>query len=218
MQEVETFIKNNAPGSLYGEWAKKEECWTLLKESDIEINIAELKSDLIDSKSPIRKSLSDEDVNRKIIDQEIALIRSISPTNWEIIERWGSKTGLLSQYLQDIALNLSVSIKNNRSISENLRTKGISILELVVHDAPELLESEQHEEESRTEGKTKSNSIINEKIILKMIEWDSRVKILTANQRSYLTDFAYGLKKTNSFHEKNIRIYLEKLKAAGFKE
>ncbi len=27
-----------------------------------------------------------------------------------------------------------------------------------------------------------------------MIEWDSRVKILTVNQRSYLTDFAYGLK------------------------
>lgn len=218
MEEVETFIKNNAPGSLYGEWAKKEECWIMLKESDIEISVDELKSDFIDSKSPIRKSLSDDDVNQKIINQEIALIKSISPANWEIIERWGAKTGLLSQYLQDIALNLSVSIKNNRSISENLRKKGISILELVVHDAPELLESEQPEEESETRKKTKSNSKINEKLILKMIEWDSRVKILTVNQRSYLTDFAYGLKKTNSFHEKNIKIYLEKLKVEGFKE
>lgn len=218
MEEVETFIKNNAPGSLYGEWAKKEECWIMLKECDIEINVVELKSDFIDSKSPIRKSLSDDDVNQKIINQEIALIKSISPANWEIIERWGAKTSLLSKYFQDIALNLSVSIKNNRSISENLRTKGISILELVVHDAPELLESEHTEEESDTKVKTKSNSKINEKLILKMIEWDSRVKILTVNQRSYLTDFAYCLKKINSFHEKNIRIYLEKLKAAGFKE
>jgi len=138
----------------------------MLKESDIEISVDELKSDFIDSKSPIRKSLSDDDVNQKIINQEIALIKSISPANWEIIERWGAKTGLLSQYLQDIALNLSVSIKNNRSISENLRKKGISILELVVHDAPELLESEQPEEESETR-KTKSNSKINEKLILK---------------------------------------------------
>jgi len=31
MIEVEQFIKNNAPGALYGEWAKKEECWTQVK-------------------------------------------------------------------------------------------------------------------------------------------------------------------------------------------
>lgn len=218
MEEVETFIKNNAPASLYGEWAKKEECWTMLKESDLKINVDEIKTDFIDIKSPIRESLSDDDVNQKIINQEIALIKSVSAENWEIIERWGSKTGLLSQYLLDIALNLSVSIKNNRSISENSRTKGISILDLVVHDAPELLESEHTEEESEPRKKIEFNSKINEQLIVKMIEWDSRVKILTVNQRSYLADFAYGLKKTNSFHEKNIRIYLEKLIVAGFKE
>ena len=31
MIEVEQFIKLNAPGALYGEWAKKEECWLSLK-------------------------------------------------------------------------------------------------------------------------------------------------------------------------------------------
>jgi hypothetical protein len=217
MEEVETFIKNNAPGSLYGEWAKKEECWNLLKESDIEINNKDLKPDFIDSKTPIRKSLSNDDINQKIINQEIALIKSITSDNWEIIERWGAKTGQLTQYLQDIALNLSVSIKNKRNISENLRTKGIYILELVVHDAPELLESKQSEKESETRKKSESNTSINEKLILRMVEWDSRVKILTVNQRSYLTDFAYGIKKLNAFHEKNIGLYLEKLKIAGFK-
>jgi hypothetical protein len=32
MIEVEQFIKKNAPGALYGEWAKKEECWVKVKE------------------------------------------------------------------------------------------------------------------------------------------------------------------------------------------
>ncbi|RNL75237.1 abortive phage resistance protein [Sinomicrobium pectinilyticum] len=32
MIQVEQFIKKNAPGALYGEWAKKEECWLRLKE------------------------------------------------------------------------------------------------------------------------------------------------------------------------------------------
>ncbi len=31
MVDVEDFIKSNAPGALYGEWAKKEECWIMLK-------------------------------------------------------------------------------------------------------------------------------------------------------------------------------------------
>ena len=55
-------------------------------------------------------------------------------------------------------------------------------------------------------------------LIAKMVEWDSRVKVLSSNQRSYVSDFAYGLKKINSFHEKNLLIYYEKLKAAGFNE
>jgi hypothetical protein len=33
MIEVEQFIKKNAPGALYGEWAKKEECWISVKNS-----------------------------------------------------------------------------------------------------------------------------------------------------------------------------------------
>ncbi|MFW5871809.1 MAG: AIPR family protein, partial [bacterium] len=34
METVEDFIKSNAPGALYGEWAKKEECWNAIKEAD----------------------------------------------------------------------------------------------------------------------------------------------------------------------------------------
>jgi len=33
MVQVEQFIKGNAPGALYGEWAKKEECWLQVKNS-----------------------------------------------------------------------------------------------------------------------------------------------------------------------------------------
>ena len=32
MIKIEEYVKNSAPGSLYGEWAKKEECWIGLKE------------------------------------------------------------------------------------------------------------------------------------------------------------------------------------------
>lgn len=52
----------------------------------------------------------------------------------------------------------------------------------------------------------------------KMVEWDSKLKILTENERSYLADFAYGLKKLNSFHKKNIERHLMTLLKSGYKQ
>jgi mRNA-degrading endonuclease YafQ of YafQ-DinJ toxin-antitoxin module len=218
MEDVESFIKNNAPGSLYGEWAKKEECWVMLKESNIEIQTEGIKSDFFDSNSVIRKSLSGDDVNQKLINQELALIKSISADKWKVIEQWGANTGSLSQYQQNISLNISVALRNRRMISDKQRQKGISIIELVVHDSPELLESEPTEVIGESNKTAEAKRKVDNKTVLKMIEWDSRVKILSDKQRSYLTDFAYGLKKINGFHEKNIRIYLEKLIIAGFND
>lgn len=42
MIQIEQFIKQNAPGALYGEWAKKEECWLALKnQKTFEISLDE---------------------------------------------------------------------------------------------------------------------------------------------------------------------------------
>lgn len=35
MVQVEQFIKGNAPGALYGEWAKKEDCWLQMKNNKL---------------------------------------------------------------------------------------------------------------------------------------------------------------------------------------
>jgi hypothetical protein len=61
-----------------------------------------------------------------------------------------------------------------------------------------------------------SNVRIDELILRRMYEWDSTAKILSINERSYIADFAWGLKKLNSFHEKNIKRHLETLSKKGF--
>lgn len=60
-------------------------------------------------------------------------------------------------------------------------------------------------------------TVINEILMRKMFEWDSIAKILSFKERAYIADFAWGLKKLNSFHEKNIRRHLEILINNGFK-
>ena len=57
---------------------------------------------------------------------------------------------------------------------------------------------------------------INESLMRKMFEWDSNAKTLSLNERTYIADFAWGLKKINSFHENNIRRHLKTLVSKGF--
>ena len=58
---------------------------------------------------------------------------------------------------------------------------------------------------------------IDELTMRKMFEWDSKVKILSNKERTYIADFAWGLKKSNNFHEKNIKKHLQTLLKNGFK-
>lgn len=54
-------------------------------------------------------------------------------------------------------------------------------------------------------------------ILRQMVEWDSRMRILSHGERGYLADLAYELKPLNAFHKKNAEKYLQTLLKAGFK-
>lgn len=58
---------------------------------------------------------------------------------------------------------------------------------------------------------------ITDLLLRKMVEWDAVHKVLSIKQNAYVADFAFGLKKLNSFHIKNIKTHLEKLHNKGFK-
>jgi len=62
----------------------------------------------------------------------------------------------------------------------------------------------------------KQKQIIDESLLIKMIEWDSKKKILSINEIKYLTEFAYGFKKLNAFHENIVKRHLQSLINAGF--
>ena len=50
MVEVENYIKANAPGSLYGEWAKKEDCWEELKRQKWDFELSSIENDFENSR------------------------------------------------------------------------------------------------------------------------------------------------------------------------
>lgn len=57
---------------------------------------------------------------------------------------------------------------------------------------------------------------INLNILRQMVEWDSRMKILSTGERAYLADLAYELKPLNEFHKTNAEKHLKTLLKSGF--
>ncbi len=57
---------------------------------------------------------------------------------------------------------------------------------------------------------------INLSVLRQMVEWDSKMKILSQGERSYIADLAYQLKPFNEFHKKNAEKHLKTLLKSGF--
>jgi hypothetical protein len=53
--------------------------------------------------------------------------------------------------------------------------------------------------------------------MVKMVVWDSKMKVLSPKEIKYISDFAYGFSKLNAFHENIIRRHLQTLINKGFK-
>ena len=94
-------------------------------------------------------------------------------------------------------------------------TKGIAPSVKEIQLASNYFKQETSEKAS-SEKTNLSVPAINLNVLKQMVEWDSRMKILTQGQRTYLADFAYELKTLNSFHKSNAEGYLKTLMKAGF--
>jgi hypothetical protein len=143
MVKIEAFIKKNAPGSLYGEWAKKEECWEQIKKENFDLDIATVKNDMQDAKkNSQRKKMTEEQSEAIQIKDETERIKAISPKLWQSIEEWGRATSLLTSNQQAAAWNISLRLRNNSKLLDYERTNGVKILEIVIGNSPELLSQE----------------------------------------------------------------------------
>jgi hypothetical protein len=214
MSKIEDYVKTKAPGSLYGEWAKKEECWNAIKNESFEIDLESLKSDLENKLSEKRKKLTEDEVESQLIQAEVDFIKSIPIAKWLEISKIGLEIEDMTQHLKDRAINIQSSLRLNKQLSENQRKDAIKIIENILASSPNFFD--EASEPSRM-LEAKSNNKINTDLLTKMVVWDTKAKVLSAKELQYIADFAYGLKTLNDFHEKNIKRHLSRLQDAGFK-
>ena len=66
-------------------------------------------------------------------------------------------------------------------------------------------------------SKSSDRKVLSDLDLRKMVEWDARNKVLSENQREYISNFAYGFKVPNENHQLILKKYLTTLEGAGFK-
>lgn len=216
MVKIESFIKSNAPGSLYGEWAKKEECWNSMKNFDFKVDLTVLKDDIINKLSSERNKISNEDTLNAEIEESVKLLKSVHYKTWKKIEKWGNETGKLSQYQRDIAAKLSTKVRNDQSLSEIERKHGESILELVSEKNPELFfDMEDFFDEDK---KKKNNEIdITMKLVEKIVLWDKKNKKLDSYKYRYMVDILEGKRTLTERNKYIVSLNLKAIQRYGFR-
>lgn len=216
MLQIEEFIKKNAPGSLYAEWAKKEDCWLEIKKQDFTIDVESIKTDLEDIKNPSsRKKVSDEDAVQNQIAAEWEKIKSIPGQIWHKIEEWGKITDILSVQQQSVAWNMPGRIRKNSKISDYERASALRIIDVVIEHAPEILLEIDNIEVAQTHDKNE-NSDLTIETIKRMVEWDKKNKRLKDHHFKYMLDIVNGKSPLTEQAKKYIGMNLSLLKKHGF--
>jgi len=216
MVKAENYIKNNAPGALYGEWAKKEECWNQLKEQDFKIDYEQsLKQDFIDLKNALqRKRKSDEETDQVQIQEDIDKIKSVPYKIWRKIEDWGRTTEMLSDQQKSVAYNISGRVRNNSKISDYERKSGIALIDFVIENAPELLDEIDDLNENQITPHAKQEITI--ELINTIVQWDKSNRVLRDFEYKFMLDLSEGRKELTLRNKFIANLNLEKIKRRGF--
>ena len=217
MSTIETFIKDTAPGGLYGEWAKKEECWIKLRDNDFKFDFSFINQDLIDRKNPSKRTIiSEDEVESQKHQEELERINSIPSKVWKKIEEWGRETDNLSTVQKNVAWNLILKIRGNSNILPNEISHGISILDTVITKAPELLFDTDELSEPTSVYKNEDPEITLE-LVKKMVQWDRVNKRLKPHHFRMMFDIMDDKEKLTPQNKKYCLMNFNFISKYGFK-
>jgi len=218
MVEVERFIRKNAPGALYGEWAKKEECWCAVRDNDFKLDLSSLKQELMSaSQQAKRKKITEDEIAQADFEAQLTRIKSVHPKVWNAIADWGHETGTLSPFLCDIANTVAGRIRSNRKFSDTEFVNANKVLDLAIEKAPELFYNMDELIEKEISESEKSHDISLE-LIQKIVSWDKKNKVLKDFEFFFMRDLAEGKKTLTDRNKFIANLNLKKVIKHGYSE
>lgn len=211
MRRIEKAIRKSAPQSLYGEWAKKEDCWNYVKRLDLGISFEDVAPDVLDGTRETRTKIAEEETERALMQERLNRITSIPVKTWRAIEEWGCDTGSLSLPLCNAAFDIGSTVGQGNTVRDIHLSVGERILDLVMEKAPELLlEMEADEKESGLENKEQTDITVD--LLKKLMKWDCRNKVFFPAEYAFIKQLA---ERSRDLTEKNKKIAGKNLQKAA---
>ena len=223
---------NISPSNNYLEWAKKEECWTAVRDnSEWKCDLKSIEEDLINLNTTVtRKVTVNTDTDDKY-DHDLKIVKSIPYKLWIKFAEWGAESGMLSLNLQSKAKEIANDLKYNHKLTSATVSRGMTIFDKVCEENYELLEEidrlkeEELEEKEQKEKQrnTVRNINVNEveidiELIKRMVEWDRKNRVLEGWKFKIMHDVAIGLKPLTDKLKWGFRLNLKTLLMRGFNE
>ncbi|WP_202923806.1 AIPR family protein [Pontibacter fetidus] len=213
---VENYIKVHAPGSLYGEWAKKEDCWNAIKEQDFGIYFHSINDDLeIKGQGYKRVKITEDEMVSAEVKALQERLQSVHPKTWEKIEEWGRATGKLTPYQRTMARTIGANFSRNRKLSDIEFDNGQQILDFAISEASEIFfDMEEYFETDSAIVTVKPE--ISLELVQAIVKWDKKNKKLREFEYRFMADLADGKKPLT---ENNIGLAMrnyDKVKRWGF--
>jgi hypothetical protein len=217
MTQIELIIKKSAPGGLYGEWAKKEDCWILIKDHEFNFDFESIKQDLVDLKNPSKRQIITEDESSlQQIEEELEKIKSLPFGIWKKIENHGYSTKILSEQQCNIAFTIAGRVRLNGNISEHERITALKILDIIIDKSPEILfDADEIEIAIPSNGESKEVEITLE-LIKKMVDWDRKNKRLKPHHFKLMFDILNNKSQLTPQNKKYCLMNYQTIKKYGF--
>ena len=208
MIKVESFIKDKALGSLYGEWAKKEECWLQIREQNF-LNLDTILDELSDKDQTIE---TDDTLEDLVIQEELRQIKNIGHSIWSDFYNFFDVNK--DEFKARISFNITRKLKNDLSLSDSERHNGVILINYLYDKNPDLFSEKK---ETATSKKIRVDvSYINVSFIKKMSDWENKARVLSDSQRSKLYYLAYDFEKVNDYNRLFVINCLNKMISQGF--
>lgn len=114
--KIDKFMRDTAPGGLIGEWAKKEDCWRILKDYDIDIDVTTINTELYnDSEIEDRyEGASMDSVQKDLIENKV---KEMGVDRWIKIDQWGKATGRLNLLESNTIWKIIRKIEANKQLT-----------------------------------------------------------------------------------------------------
>ncbi|RQO40187.1 hypothetical protein DBR39_04355 [Chryseobacterium sp. KBW03] len=131
--KIDKFMRDTAPGGLIGEWAKKEDCWKILKDYDIDLDVTSINTELYnDSEIKDRYEGSSMDsIQKNLIENKV---KEMGVDRWIKIDQWGKATGRFNLLESNAIWKIIRKIETNKQLTNKECLTADSIFKTIENE------------------------------------------------------------------------------------